>query len=137
MKTILSLLIVSVCLLSCDTLCDCDNDDNSLLDCNNTYAGFWKASCNCAPISANNYTLTINESDDCLMTTFYNFLGDGEVINVEFKTQSVVIPTQEFDRDDDIFGTGFLNNDTLKITFTLKDRTFGWEDICELIAVKE
>ncbi|MCG8700543.1 MAG: hypothetical protein MI922_20985 [Bacteroidales bacterium] len=140
MKQILLITAVSMMMISCeDILCDCENTEPYYeeLICNELYPGFWKTTSDCSSPGINSYTITINESNDCLSTTFYNFLGDGEIIDIDFNTQSITIPRQEFDKSDDIFGTGFLRNDTLRITFTLKDRTFDWEDLCEVIAVRE
>lgn len=138
MKKILFLLPLFFILQACEQYCDCEQcEDCEPLDCNILYTGLWHAESNCSPITINNYTLTINESTDCIETTVYNFLGEGEIITIRFGAHSIIIPEQSFDRDDNIYGTGFLYGDTLQINFTLKDKTFDWEDLCELIAIKK
>ncbi len=139
MKQLFFVHLSAATLFSCEQYCDCVKTVDPCDSINNTFPGFWKATSStiCRNVANSYYTVTFNESEDCQTAILYNFLGDGEKVMVEFRTTSIVIPNQALDKDDDIFGIGFFKNDTLKITFTTKDRDFGWEDLCKFVAVKK
>ena len=128
---------------ACDTLTSDDEpipepvEEPQVLECNSTYAGFWTANSNCAN-DKEPYTITFNESENCDSTTIYNFLAEGKTVTIEFKSVSLVIPEQPIDDRYNIYGSGFLNGDTLKFTFSKVDQNIGFSEIlCELTAVKE
>ena len=135
MKKILPFIILLFVGQACD-ICDCP-DPEPIPDCNLAYAGFWTAESNCTGDKLP-YTMTFNESENCDSASIYNFLDDGETITVEFNQMSLSIPNQQLDERYDIYGSGFMIGDTLKLTFSKVDVVFGGSEIqCELKATKQ
>ena len=137
MKRLIPICMGVLFILSCDTInndCDCENN----YECSINFSGLWTAMSECHWPGFESYLISIPETDYCNDVEMHNILGEGIIITVNLKTNSLVIPKQPWDDENDIFGNGFVDRDTLILSFTLENYTSEiFDEVCEIRAIRE